>query len=81
MNGTKLVAIISDAASTGRFPLHLDSFNVNWIKPCTFKILLIPEIWGQPSVIFTQRIAGSMPVSVQLSCHCILGIWCRDSNF
>ena len=36
MNGTKLVVIISDAASTGRFPLHLDSFNVNWIKRCTF---------------------------------------------
>ena len=26
MNGTKLVAIISDAASTGKFPLHLGSF-------------------------------------------------------
>ena len=26
MNGTKLVAIISDAASTGKFPLHLSSF-------------------------------------------------------
>ena len=36
MNGTKLVAIISDAASTGRFPLYLDSFEVTWIKHCTF---------------------------------------------
>ena len=26
MNGTKLVAIISDAASTGKLPLHLGSF-------------------------------------------------------